>query len=156
MKRSRLTVFSKLMIAKANKFTFAQVEIDGTTLYYDVFEDGADIWILDAEGNPVMPENGEYEIEGTLVDIVDGKIVFKQAATTENMNEAGQENEETEKFDLTEDAAFINLVQLVDTLAKEVEQLKAVIEKPMTDPIEVEKFSKSVKGKKFDLKKFGL
>lgn len=154
MKRSRLTVFSKLMIAKANKFTFAQVEVDGTTLYYDVFEDGADIWTLDTEGNPVMPKNGEYEIEGTLVDVVDGKIVFKQPKVTEGMKAC--EDQEPEKFDLTEDAAFINLVQLVDTLAKEVEQLKAVIEKPMTDPVEVEKFSKSVKGNRFDLKKFGL
>lgn len=173
MKRHRLKVFSKVMVAKHSNYQFASVEDAGRVLYYDELVDGADIWELDADGNPVVPEDGTFTVDGVAYDIVGGVIKVKpvEEPVKEEMQHCNTREEDMAccnkpegeddkvrdvvQFDMLEDTFIQELVARIDGLYDEIERLKSIIEKPAEEAVKVDKYSKVVNSG-FDLSKFGL
>lgn len=127
--KNRITNRTRLLIlsATANELQFASVNVDGVEIYYDAACDGAEVWVLDAEGNPApAPALENVEIEGAIYDIVDSVLVAK----------------EVEMEDVTPEA-IASLQQLVSDLEARIAALEEKLNAPAVEPAQEGQFSKS-------------
>lgn len=126
--RTRLTL-AQIQYSKGS-MKFAQVATDKGELYWD--EDGevkvgSEVYQMDAEGNPVLPADGDYETETRILTVEAGvvtEIQEKESRSNEVENEM-EEQPVAEYVSVAEFNAlkeqFIALAELVKDLAGEVD-----------------------------------
>jgi hypothetical protein len=128
-----------------SKTKLSVTAIDGTVLSYETLAEGAEIFVIDADGNPT-PASGSFELEdGTLITAEDGKItaITEKPAATEELEET--ETVETSELEaivarITEMAAAMQALEArLVTVEDQLRSAEAVNEELSTQLSELKK-----------------
>jgi hypothetical protein len=127
-------VFKKIELALTpEKVELASMSLaDGTMVEAEVFEAGANVFLVDGEGNRVAVPVGEHKLE-------DGKIlVIEEEGIIKEIKEAAEEATIEVEVEAAEEVApemtIADLVGLVEGLREEVEMMKQkMAEMPVVD-----------------------
>ncbi len=148
----------KAKVEKLFNMQFASVETEKGILTYKELVEGSEVFLEDPEGNLVTPENGEYEIDGKIVNIADGLITN---VTEKEAEEPKSESEVEVAEDAVSDMVDVIEGELVstgevtkesfDTLVTLVNDLVAKVE-ALSTPTEETQFSAVPFIKEKDLK----
>lgn len=169
---------SFIKLAKAQKHNFASITTaDGVVINYDTVTEGGDVWVEDAEGVITLPADGEYEIEGMMVTVKEGKMVTivdpadpkEEEMSTEEEEAAAVVEEavvEVEKAveEGTVDSAQLQglidsvalLIEEVISQAEEMKSLKAKLSKSLATPLNEKEVNTGKVKSQFDLSAFGV
>jgi len=129
---------------------FDSVSTDKADLFYDHEGElvvGDEVYIYDAEGERAVPEDGDYESDGYIYVIKEGKvdeIREKEAGSEEKADEALEEVEVPEVPEEKEDTLTPRVEALeakIADLEAKIADLEAKIAEPVAEPI-VEEFNK--------------
>lgn len=167
-----------IKMAKQTEMKLESISTDNGLLHYvDELVVGVDVWVEDADGNAMLPDDGNYTSDGKVIVVENGVVVdikeSEEIVDIENKDSIEQEIDPNdvpteEQGEVVSVEKFNDLVEVVKELTQEVNdleeevlavttELKAALSLSKTKfipPVEVE--VESTGNKPSQLSKFGL
>lgn len=136
----RILTQAKLKLAKSLQLNLSSISTDRGDLYFDGdLEEGTEVFIVDSEGNYVVPEDGDYK-EGNRTFTVENGVVTKIISEEEVIVETELEEVIVETVSKEE---FNELVSTVQMLISAIEELKGSVDEVKEEVVTVDTELKS-------------